>query len=76
MPYEFQEWEEEPQPEASCARSGGPPRKSIAIGVLDPAGHPKGPSEPRLLGFFLTRIVAILILAGLALMLLYRFLAR
>lgn len=45
MAYEFTEWEQEPEPQAS-GRSGGPPRKSSAIGMLDPPFPPKKPVGP------------------------------
>jgi hypothetical protein len=78
MPYEFQEWEEEPEALASSARIGGPPRKSAGLGVLDPPGPPKRPSGP-LAGrpaFFLTRLFAGLVLAGLGLIILFLLFAR
>ncbi|HKV24844.1 MAG TPA: hypothetical protein VJN93_09665 [Candidatus Acidoferrum sp.] len=46
MPYEFDEWEEDPQPQASSARSLGPPRKFTGIGVLDPPSPPSYPIGP------------------------------
>src|SRR5580700_4739937 len=41
MHYEFTEWEQEPEPEASSSRIGGPPRKVTGIGILDPPLPPK-----------------------------------
>jgi hypothetical protein len=78
MPYEFRHWEEELQPEASSARGGGPPRKSTAIGVLDPPGPPKRPPGPlaALPASFLTRLFAGLLLAGLGLFILFLLFAR
>jgi hypothetical protein len=72
MPYEFRKWEEEPKPLASSGRRGGPPRKSVGIGVLSPQGPPKRPLGPlaALPAFFLTRLFAGTILAGLALFIL------
>ena len=68
MPYEFTEWEEDPEPQTSSARSGCPPRKHTGIGILDPPGPPKEP-----LGFIpaipwssVMRGFALLILLGLA----------
>lgn len=68
MPYEFIEWEEDPEPQTSSARSGSPPRKHTGIGILDSAGPPKKP-----LGFIpaipwssVIRGFALLILLGLA----------
>jgi hypothetical protein len=46
MAYEFTEWEQEPEPQASSGRSGGPPRKSSGTGVLDPPFPPKKPVGP------------------------------
>jgi hypothetical protein len=46
MAYEFTQWEQEPEPQASSGRSGGPPRKSPGIGVLDPPFPPKKPVGP------------------------------
>jgi hypothetical protein len=66
MPYEFQGWEEELEPLAASARMGGPPRKSIGVGVLDPPGpFAASPSS------FAMRILAGLILGGVVLLLLY-----
>jgi hypothetical protein len=72
MPYEFQEWKEELQPQASSARKGGPPHKSTRIGVLDPPGPPKRTAGPlaALPASFLKRLFAGLILAGLGLFIL------
>jgi hypothetical protein len=68
MPYQFWEWEKELEPQASSARSGGPPRKITGIGVLDPPGPPKRPPGPlaALPASFLIRLLAGLILAALA----------
>ncbi|MGB2899706.1 MAG: hypothetical protein WBB89_10605 [Candidatus Acidiferrum sp.] len=68
MPHDFAEYEPELEPQASSARSGGPPRKFTGIGVIDPPSPPKRPlgpipSEPTSL---LWRIAAGLLLAGLA----------
>jgi hypothetical protein len=46
MAYTFTEWEQEPEAQASSGRTGGPPRKSIGIGVLDPPVPPKKPVGP------------------------------
>jgi hypothetical protein len=45
MPYEFAENEFVLEP-ASSGRSGGPPRKSTGIGLLDPLVPPKRPPGP------------------------------
>lgn len=65
MPYEFAENEFELEPEASSARSGGPPRKLTGIGVIDPPVPPKrspGPIPAGLVSLFLR----VLLLLGLA----------
>jgi hypothetical protein len=66
MPYDFQEWEEELEPQPSSARIGGPPRKLTGIGVLDPPGPTKRSPGPlaALPASFLKRVLAGLILAG------------
>jgi hypothetical protein len=46
MPYEFGEWEQEPDAQSSSGRTGGPPQKSAGIGVLDPPAPPKKPRGP------------------------------
>jgi hypothetical protein len=46
MPYEFTECEQEPEARPSSRRTGGPPRKSSGIGVLDPPVPPKKPVGP------------------------------
>jgi hypothetical protein len=71
--YNFADYEDELEPQASSARSGGPPRKRSGIGVLDPPFPPKRlpgpvPSAPPYLRF---RIFAGLILVGLAAAILY-----
>lgn len=68
MPYEFAENEFELEPEASSARSGGPPRKLTGVGVLDPPFPPKRPPGPipTVPSSLLFRIVAGFVLAGLA----------
>ncbi len=72
MSYEFREWEEDLEAQASGGRLGGPPRKRVGIGVLDPPGPPKrspGPlaAQPASL---LLRLLAWLLLIGLTLFLL------
>jgi hypothetical protein len=73
MPYEFREWEKEPEPLASSARRGGPPLKWAGIGVLDPPGSPKKTPGPlaALPAAFFTRLFAGIILAGLVLFILF-----
>jgi len=46
VPYEFTEYEPELEPQSSAARSGGPPRKHTAAGILDPPVPPKRPPGP------------------------------
>jgi hypothetical protein len=65
MPYEFSEWEHEPETQTSSSRGGGPPRKITGIGLLDPAVPPKrqGPLFPISATMFL-RIFAAILLVG------------
>jgi hypothetical protein len=66
MPYEFVEWDEEPETQAGSRRVGGPPRKSTGIGVLDPPVPPSKHGLPFVsLPGFTNRVVAALILAAL-----------
>ena len=78
MPYEFREWEEELEPQVSSARLGRPPRKPTGIGALDPPGPPARPPGYRaaLPASFLTRLLAGLRLAGLAMFVLLLLFAR
>jgi hypothetical protein len=46
MPHEFIRREYEPEPQASGGRSGVPPGKHTAAGVLDPPFRPKNPLRP------------------------------
>jgi hypothetical protein len=66
MPYELTEWEQEPEAQASCGRTGGPPRKSTGIGVLDPPVPPKKPLGPipRIPASLLLRILAGMLLVA------------
>jgi len=66
MPYEFNEWEHEPETQTSSARGGGPPRKMTGVGLLDPTVPPKrqGPLLP-ISAAMLMRIFAAIILVGL-----------
>jgi hypothetical protein len=65
MPYEFSEWEHEPETQTSSSRSGGPPRKMAGIGLLDSTVPPKrqGPLLP-ISATMLLRIFAAIILVG------------
>jgi hypothetical protein len=78
MPFDFQEWEEELEPQTSSARIGGPPRKLTGIGVLDPPGPPKRSPWPfaALPASFLKRLLVGLILAGTVLLLFSLLFAR
>ncbi len=65
MPYEFNEWEHEPETQTSSSRGGGPPRKMTGVGPLDPTVPPKrqGPLLPISATMFM-RIFAVIILVG------------
>lgn len=78
MPYQFQEWESEPEPQAAFARGAIPPRKVTGIGVLDPPVPPRRPLGPlaALPASFLLRLLAALILAGIAVFTLFAIFAR
>jgi hypothetical protein len=39
MPYEFTEYEPDPETQASASRGMGPPRKGIGVDVLDAPGE-------------------------------------
>src|ERR1700730_19192058 len=69
VPYDFSEYEPDPEPQAS-GRFGGPPRESTGIGVLDPPVPPKRPPGPipDARTSLVWRIAAALLLAGLAVM--------
>ncbi|HEY2819814.1 MAG TPA: hypothetical protein VGJ06_02130 [Candidatus Acidoferrum sp.] len=67
MPYEFAEYDDEPEAQAGSRRAGGPPRQSIGIGVIDPPGPPSKQCFPSLgLPGFASRIFAAVILVALA----------
>ena len=46
MPYEFTEYDDDLEPQASASLGGGPPRKTTAAGVLDPPIPPRRPPGP------------------------------
>jgi hypothetical protein len=73
MSYEFEHWEEELEPQTASARIGGPPRKSVRIGVIDPPRPPKRPPGPLAapLASFFARVFAAIILVGLVLFTLF-----
>jgi len=78
LPYEFAENEFELEPQACSTRGSGPPRKRTRIGVLDPPIPPKRlpdriPAVPSSLIF---RIIAGLLLAGLAAAILFLLFTR
>jgi hypothetical protein len=68
VPYDFSENEFELEPQASSGHGGGPPRKRSGIGVLEPLFPPKRPPGPipSVPSSLLVRILAGLLLAGLA----------
>jgi len=68
MPQEFIRHEEEPEPQGSGNRFGGPP-KHVAAGVLDPPFPPKKPLRPipPISRSTLIRLFAVVILVGFAL---------
>ena len=78
MSYEFHEWEDELQPEASSARGLGPPRKFTSIGVLGPPGPPSLPVGPlaALPIRFWIRFIAGVAVAVLVASILFMFFAR
>ncbi len=78
VPYDFAENEFELDPQASSARGGGPPRKRTGIGVLDPPVPPKRPPGPipTVPSSLLFRIFAGLLLAGLAVTILFLLFAK
>jgi hypothetical protein len=66
MAYEYTEWDQQPEPEASSSRGGGPPRKNTGIGILDPPLPPTS-RNPRFAATpFLGRIIALVILIVMA----------
>ena len=69
MAHEFIRREEELEPQASGGRSGVPPRKHTAVGVLDSPFPPKKPLRaiPTIPRSVVIRLFAALILVGLAL---------
>jgi hypothetical protein len=78
MPYEFTHREYEPEPQASSSRGGIPPRKIIGVGVLDPPVPPNrqpGPLTP-IPASLLKRILAVIILVGVAVIAAMLLLAR
>lgn len=68
MPYDFREWDKELEPQAASSRGGIPPLKTVGIGVVDPRVPPKRPpgSVAAVPGSFLVRVLAALLLTGLA----------
>lgn len=78
VPYEFLERESEPEAQAASAWGAVPPRKATGIGVLDPPVPPRRPLGPlaALPASFLLRLLAALILAGIAVFTLFALFAR
>jgi hypothetical protein len=76
--YEFTEYEQEPEPQASSAQGGGPPSRFTAAGVLDPPVPPKRPPGPipTTPASLMFRILAGLLLAGLAAAILFMLFAK
>jgi hypothetical protein len=77
MPYEFLEDDPEPQPQPSGSRSGHPPNKLTATGVLD--GPFPAETAPTRTGFpiaLLIRIGATLILAAIVVGILFLLFGR
>jgi hypothetical protein len=68
MPHEFTRREEELEPQAGGSRSGRPPSKHTAAGVLDPPVPPRKPLSPipDIHRSKLFRVLVALILIGLA----------
>lgn len=46
MPYQFSEYEDDPEPQASASLGGDPPRKATVAGVMDPPIPPRRPPGP------------------------------
>jgi hypothetical protein len=69
MSYQYEEYDYEPEPQASGSRRGIPPRKITGVAVLDPPVPPK--KQPRPLSPIPTariiRVFAIVILLGILL---------
>src|SRR5690349_6664803 len=76
--YEFAENEVELQPASSSARSGGPPHKFTAIGILDPPVPPRRPAGriPVAPASLILRILGSMLLLGLAEGILFLLFAR
>jgi hypothetical protein len=78
MAYEFTDREYEPEPQASFSRGGVPPRKITGVGLLDPPVPPKkqpGPLPP-IPASLLKRVIAVIILVGMAVITALLLLAR
>lgn len=69
MPYEFTEWENEPQPQSSSSRAGKPPRKWTVAAVLDPPLPAPKPQSliPRIMMLLGLVVVGLLLLGFLVL---------
>ena len=77
MPYEFDEWEHEPETQTSSSHGGGPPRKITEVDLLDPTEPPKrqDPLLPISATMFM-RIFAAIILVGMLVGMFLLFLQR
>ena len=77
MTYKFGEWDHEPDTQASSSRAGWPPRKTTAIGLLDPEvpSRRQGPLFP-ISAMVLMRICATVILVGMLVGIFLLFLPR
>jgi hypothetical protein len=78
VPYDFADNEYELDPLDSSARGGGPPRKFTGIDVVDPPIPPKRPpgSAPTVPSSLFIRILAGLILTGIAVTLFFLLFAK
>jgi hypothetical protein len=65
MSHDFAENDPEPLTQSSSSRSGGPPRKHTAAGVLDPRDEPATSARPPRTAF--TAFVIVTVLAVMAL---------
>jgi hypothetical protein len=67
MQHQFTEYEDEPRPQLSSRRSGGPPRKRTGAGLLDPHEDKSSSARPWSIGFtafFIVTVLAIMLLTA------------
>jgi hypothetical protein len=69
MAYQYTEWENEPEPQASSSRSGGPPEKITGIGILDPPLPPANRTPGIPVGRIIATVILVLIAAAILLLL-------